>query len=106
MDTAMAVVIKMSEAINGFGRTNNTGSISRAKSGDTSKTGVDNPAPLQAKGGDEVVFSERVTAAMNRADFDQEKVDRIKKAIEEGNYPVNTRRIAENFAALERMIGG
>ena len=102
----MAVVIKMSDGINSVSRSTNTSSVSRSKNDNTGRTGVDNPVPLQAKAADEVVLSERVTLALNKADFDQEKVDRIKKAIEEGNYPLNNRRIAENFAALERMIGG
>ena len=37
-------------------------------------------------------------------DIDQEKVARIKQAIEEGRYPVDSRRLAESFAALERMV--
>ena len=102
----MAVVIKMSDGINSVSRSANPSGVSRSKNDSVGKSGVDNPASLQAKAADEVVLSERVTMALSKADFDQEKVDRIKKAIEEGNYPLNNRRIAENFAALERMIGG
>ena len=35
---------------------------------------------------------------------DQEKVDRIKQSIEDGRYPVDSRRIAESFASLERLL--
>ena len=42
---------------------------------------------------------------MAQPDFDRSKVEAIKQAIQEGNYPVNPRRIAENFVALEKMIG-
>jgi negative regulator of flagellin synthesis FlgM len=42
---------------------------------------------------------------MAQPDFDRSKVEAIKQAIREGNYPVNPRRIAENFVALEKMIG-
>jgi len=37
-------------------------------------------------------------------DFDRSKVESIKAALQQGNYPVNPRRIAENFVALENMI--
>lgn len=45
--------------------------------------------------------SEQVKAA---PDIDQEKVESIKQAIRDGNYPLDPRRIAESFAAFERMI--
>ena len=32
-------------------------------------------------------------------------VNAIKAALKEGNYPLNERRIAENFLAIEMMIG-
>jgi negative regulator of flagellin synthesis FlgM len=38
-------------------------------------------------------------------DFDRAKVDSIKRAIEDGQYPLNPRRIAESFVALEQLIG-
>jgi negative regulator of flagellin synthesis FlgM len=41
---------------------------------------------------------------MTETDFDRAKVDSIKQAISEGNYPLNARRIAENFLAIEQMI--
>jgi len=37
-------------------------------------------------------------------DFDRAKVEAIKQAIAEGQYPLNPKRIAESFVALERMI--
>ncbi len=38
------------------------------------------------------------------ADFDRAKVDAIKQALQDGQYPLNARKIAENFMALEKMI--
>jgi anti-sigma28 factor (negative regulator of flagellin synthesis) len=32
------------------------------------------------------------------------KVDAIKQAIQDGQYPLNPRRIAESFYAIEQMI--
>jgi negative regulator of flagellin synthesis FlgM len=37
-------------------------------------------------------------------DFDRSKVDSIKQAIQNGQYPLNPRRIAESFVALENLI--
>jgi negative regulator of flagellin synthesis FlgM len=55
-------------------------------------------------GADKVSLSNVAQKVMAQPDFDRAKVDAIKKAIKEGNYPVNPRRIAENFVALEKMI--
>jgi len=38
--------------------------------------------------------------------FDSAKVETIKRAIADGNYPLNARRMAESFSALESMIDG
>jgi negative regulator of flagellin synthesis FlgM len=38
--------------------------------------------------------------------FDRAKVESIKEALREGNYPLNPRRIAESFVSLERMVQG
>ena len=45
--------------------------------------------------------SERLKA---EPDFDRAKVDAIKHAIQNGQYPLNPRRIAESFVAIEQMI--
>lgn len=37
--------------------------------------------------------------------FDRNKVESIRRAIQEGQYAVDPRRIAESFMAIERMIG-
>lgn len=44
------------------------------------------------------------TASTAEPEFDRAKVDAIKKQVQEGNYPLDPRRIAESFAALEQMI--
>ncbi len=36
--------------------------------------------------------------------FDRAKVDAIKTALQNGQYPLNPRRIAESFVALEQLI--
>ena len=44
--------------------------------------------------------------AQDASGFDQAKVDSIKKAIKDGQYPLDPRRIAESFNALEKLIRG
>ena len=62
-------------------------------------------APVQPAT-DEVILSEAAESALADTAFDSAKVDRIKQAIQEGNYPLDAKRIAESFLSLERMIGG
>lgn len=55
---------------------------------------------------DEVVLSGASESALANAEFNAEKVAKIRAAIEQGNYPIDARKVAESFASLERMIGG
>jgi len=57
-----------------------------------------------AKGADVAGFSAINARLKKEPDFDRAKVDSIKHAIENGQYPLNPRRIAESFVALEQMI--
>lgn len=56
--------------------------------------------------GDEVQLSEVAREAAREPEFDRAKVEAIKAAIAQGQYPLDSRRIAESFVALERMIKG
>ena len=58
------------------------------------------PAPQNA---DTVNLSNVTQRAKDAPDFDRAKVEAIKTALREGSYPINPRRIAENFVALEKM---
>jgi negative regulator of flagellin synthesis FlgM len=73
------------------------------------ETTDDNPAPAaqaaKSAGKDEVILSDIARRAMAEPGFDRDKVDAIKTAIKDGNYPMNARRIAESFVAIEKMIG-
>ena len=42
----------------------------------------------------------------DQPEFDRSKIEAIKDSIKNGNYPLNPRRIAENFVAIEQMIHG
>jgi len=55
---------------------------------------------------DEVQLSQVARQAMQEPEFDRAKVEAIKTAIQQGQYPLDARRIAENFVALEKMIKG
>ena len=54
---------------------------------------------------DQVELSESVIRAIEDATFDEAKVEALRLAIMEGNYPLDAKRIAENMLDLERMIG-
>ena len=62
------------------------------------------PAPEPAE--DRVELSGIDARAMAAPDFDADKVERIKQAIRDGQYPLDSQRIAESFLALERVISG
>ena len=68
---------------------------------------LDRPAPQESvkPETDQLILSKAAEAALATAEFDEAKVEAIKTALQEGNYPLNERRIAENFVAIERMIG-
>ena len=53
---------------------------------------------------DQVEFSDSVVRAIEDAKFDAAKVEALRLAIMEGNYPLDAKRIAENMLDLERMI--
>ena len=55
---------------------------------------------------DELRLSSIARQAMQEPEFDRAKVDAIKTAIQQGQYPIDSRRIAENFVAIEKMISG
>ena len=59
------------------------------------------PVPNQ----DILELSEVARRAAAEPSFDREKVEAIKQALSEGNYPINARRIAESFVAVEKLIG-
>jgi negative regulator of flagellin synthesis FlgM len=63
------------------------------------------PAPAKLGGGhDQLQLSNVAQKAMAEPDFDRAKVESIKQAIQDGQYQINPRKIAESFLAVERMI--
>ncbi|MEI7762572.1 MAG: flagellar biosynthesis anti-sigma factor FlgM [Comamonadaceae bacterium] len=54
---------------------------------------------------DDVLNLSNVTERLKAApEFDRAKVEAIKTALQNGQYPLNPRRIAESFVALEQLI--
>ena len=63
------------------------------------------PAPAKVGGGhDQLQLSNVAQKAMAEPDFDRAKVESIKQAMQDGQYQINPRKIAESFLAVERMI--
>ena len=52
----------------------------------------------------EVELSDEIRQAEERAVFDDARVKEMRDAIESGTFPLDSRRIAENFAELENLI--
>jgi len=76
----------------------------------TSKASVDAaevaetaPAPVKVEPSS-VEISPALQNSLAEADFDVEKVEQIKAALEQGNYPLNDRKIAESFDPLEKLL--
>ena len=51
-----------------------------------------------------VDLSEDIKAAESEAMMRQAKVQEMRSAIEEGRFPLDARKIAENFAELEKLL--
>ncbi len=55
---------------------------------------------------DTLELSQAARQSLQEPGFDRAKVDAIKLALQQGQYPLDSRRIAENFMAIEKMISG
>lgn len=67
-------------------------------------TDAANAAPAPARD-DELLLSPIAKRAMAEPAFDRDKVEAIKQAIRDGSYPMDSRRIAQSFATMEKLIG-
>jgi anti-sigma28 factor (negative regulator of flagellin synthesis) len=52
----------------------------------------------------EVQLSEEIRAAETEALMREAKVQEMRDAIEAGRFPLDAKKIAENFAELERLL--
>lgn len=53
---------------------------------------------------DELALSAKVETALETADFDNQKVERLREAIAKGAYPLDSMKISEQFIELEKLI--
>lgn len=72
--------------------------------GAVSEERVENSQVPEA-GPSEVQLSNEVANTIEAAEFDAAKVEALRLAIMDGNYPLDAKRIAENMLNLERLIG-
>ena len=86
--------------------------INKAKRAQTQRA-TDQAKTAPSQGADQAKFTPesqtlvRMTqASKGVSDIDQKKVDRIKEALENGEFPVDTARIAEKMTSLEKLIQG
>lgn len=70
----------------------------------SSEAVAESPVKVAAAPSDEVKLSDIAQQATQEPQFDRAKVEAIKLAIQQGQYPMDSRRIAENFMAIEKMI--
>ena len=103
----------MTDPINTYSRplgagsgVNSNRSVQRQDAGKTlTETGAagagDQPRALQEE---QLALSETARRSMSDPSFDRAKVDAIKAALRDGTYPLDSRKMAESFVALERLI--
>jgi negative regulator of flagellin synthesis FlgM len=106
----------MTDAISQYGRPNPSDNAVRGNADKVSKKAGAAPSvlsssaqgsaksPASSPGADSVSLSNVTQKAMAEPDFDRAKVEAIKQAISQGQYPLDPKRIAESFMAVERMI--
>jgi flagellar biosynthesis anti-sigma factor FlgM len=70
------------------------------------------PVPAQPEPNQTVQLSATTQQLMQAAktadannEFDQKKVDRLRKSIAEGTYAVNNKQLASKFLELEKLLG-
>jgi len=53
---------------------------------------------------DALTLSDKVTEALQEAEFDHKKVEELRFAIARGAYPLDSMKIAEKFIELEKLL--
>ncbi|CAN1490193.1 FlgM_jcvi, flagellar biosynthesis anti-sigma factor FlgM [Burkholderiaceae bacterium] len=105
----------MSDAINNQSRLSQSNASMRSaiektdkKQGPQTPLVAEDSAPAKAKasGADTLSLSNVTDRVKEQPSFNRAKVEAIKQALADGNYPLNPRRIAESFVSLEKMVQG
>jgi flagellar biosynthesis anti-sigma factor FlgM len=82
-------------------------SASLANTAPAATAGVTQTVPsAHADSADEINLRKVAQRMHEEPNFDRKKVDSIRQAIQDGKYPLDPRRIAESFWAIEQMIEG
>ena len=105
----------MSEAINNQSRLSQSNASMRSaiektdkKQGPQTQLVTEDSAPAKAKASsaDTLSLTNVTERVKEQPSFNRAKVEAIKQALSDGNYPLNPRRIAESFVSLEKMVQG
>ena len=103
----------MSDAINNQSRLSQSNASMRSaiektdkKQGPQTPLVAEDSAPAKASGADTLSLSNVTDRVKEQPSFNRAKVEAIKQALADGNYPLNPRRIAESFVSLEKMVQG
>jgi len=103
----------MTDAISKFARISQLDAAARESAKvDSDKAAAKDAAMRRAAaaersgGDDQVKLSDAVQQAMKEPAFDKAKVDAIRQALKDGQYPLDSHRIAKSFVDLEKMIKG
>lgn len=100
----------MTDPVSNFSRVDRLDPSNLNKASKSERRGAaaaqDSDQARNTRASDEVTLSDLALQARLEPEFDRAKVDAIKQALKDGQYPLDARRIAENFAAIERMIKG
>ena len=99
-------VIIMTDPISNLGRTATQLSASSEKNQKVTAPKLADDGIKKSPDNDVLILSKTTESSLANAEFDADKVARIKTAIREGNYPIDAVKVAESFIALERMIDG
>jgi len=81
-----------------------SGSSSKSGSSTSSAPTPTATASLPSAGADTVSLSNVSLQIAQQSGFDQGKVSSIKQAIQNGDYAIDPRRIAQGFTSLEKLI--
>ena len=76
---------------------------SAKKATESSNSSTVDSSAIAVKTGD-VTLDPSVAEALKGSDFDQAAVESIKAAIQNGEYPLDDKKIAESFVPLERLL--
>ncbi len=102
----------MTDPINTYSRPLGVGNSRAVQRQDGAKSGIDGAGKPGEAGGaqprglqdEQLELSPTARRSMSDPTFDRAKVDAIKAALRDGSYPLDSRKIAESFVALERLI--